>query len=116
MIVEFYVYQDRMQLLISVKTCSLKSMIMLILKKQQKISFKQKLSLTETNILDNGDIIIFNNNFNESINNNVILCYNKMRLPLFARTREPGDRLYFSYGHKKLKDFYIDEKFLITSV
>lgn len=76
----------------------------------KKISFKQKLSLTETNILDNGDIIIFNNNFNESINNNVILCYNKMRLPLFARTREPGDRLYFSYGHKKLKDFYIDEK------
>lgn len=76
----------------------------------KNVSFKQKLSLTETNILENGDIIIFNNDFNESINNNVILCYNKMALPLFARTREPGDRLYFSYGHKKLKDFYIDNK------
>lgn len=78
--------------------------------KTKYVAFKQELSLTDKNILENGDVIIFNNNFNDSINNSINLCYNKMALPLFARTREPGDRLSFSYGHKKLKDFYIDEK------
>ena len=31
-------------------------------------------------------------------------------LPLIARTRREGDALYFSFGHKKLKDYYIDKK------
>jgi tRNA(Ile)-lysidine synthase len=38
------------------------------------------------------------------------LCYNKLALPLWARHRESGDILEMPYGHKKLKDFYIDKK------
>ena len=60
--------------------------------------------------MKNGDVIIFNNNFNVNNNNEFVLCYNKLVLPLYARTRKPGDKLYFSFGHKKLKDFYIDKK------
>ncbi len=38
------------------------------------------------------------------------LCYNKDALPLIARHRLDGDVLEFSFGHKKLKDFFIDKK------
>ncbi len=74
------------------------------------ISFKQELFFDKENILVNGDVIIINNNFSVNLNKNDVLCYNKLVLPLYARTRKDGDLLYFSYGHKKLKDFYIDKK------
>lgn len=74
------------------------------------VFFMQELSFEKENFLKNGDVIIFNNNFNVNNNNEFVLCYNKLVLPLYARTRKPGDKLYFSFGHKKLKDFYIDKK------
>lgn len=81
-----------------------------ISKKEVPIIFKQKLFLTKENVLPNNDVIIFNNINNDFVNKNDILWYNKMVLPLYARTRENGDLLFFDYGHKKLKDFYIDQK------
>lgn len=38
------------------------------------------------------------------------LCYNELAFPLILRRRINGDVLTFSYGRKKLKDFFIDEK------
>ncbi len=82
----------------------------LIKEKMIPIKFKEQLNLDGINRLLDGSIIIFNNTNNEILNNEVILCYNKLVLPLWARTRQDGDTLYFSYGHKKLKDFFIDKK------
>ncbi len=79
-------------------------------KKETPNFFKQQLHLDGLNILPNNTFVLFDNNFGEKTNNKVILCYNKLALPLFARTRQEGDILYFSYGHKKLKDYYIDKK------
>lgn len=81
-----------------------------ISEKKETLSFKQKLYFDKKNILPNGNVIIFNNKTDENLSNHIILCYNKKVQPLYARTRKDGDRLYFSYGHKKLKDFYIDNK------
>ncbi len=38
------------------------------------------------------------------------LCYNKLAFPLILRHRTEGDTLSYSYGHKKLKKLFIDEK------
>jgi tRNA(Ile)-lysidine synthase len=38
------------------------------------------------------------------------LCYNKLAFPLILRHRMEGDQLAYSYGHKKLKKLFIDEK------
>src|SRR5690554_6331714 len=38
------------------------------------------------------------------------LCYNKLDFPIRLRKRQPGDKLSFTYGRKKLKDFLIDKK------
>ena len=74
------------------------------------ISFQQKLDLKAFNVLPNGVFIEFSEEFNFEDGFIINLCYNKNALPLIARTRREGDLLYFNYGHKKLKDFYIDEK------
>lgn len=48
---------------------------------------------------------------NGNIKGNIIkICYNKLSLPLVARTRQDGDIIKFTYGSKKLKDFLIDKK------
>lgn len=72
--------------------------------------FKQELYFDKENILPNGDVIIINNKISGKVSNHINICYNKKVQPLYARSRKPGDVLYFSYGHKKLKKFYIDEK------
>ncbi len=38
------------------------------------------------------------------------LWYNDEVYPLYLRYREDGDRIRFSYGHKKIKDLFIDLK------
>lgn len=72
--------------------------------------FKQQLYFDKENVLPNGDVIIINNKISGKVSNHINICYNEKVQPLYARTRKPGDKLYFSYGHKKLKKFYIDEK------
>lgn len=44
----------------------------------------------------------------------VELCYNKLDFPIQLRKRKPGDRLSFTYGSKKLKDYLIDKKIAIS--
>lgn len=38
------------------------------------------------------------------------LCYNEIVFPLVVRNRKNGDEILLSYGHKKLKDLFIDQK------
>jgi bifunctional protein TilS/HprT len=40
----------------------------------------------------------------------VKICYNQLAFPLVLRHRQNGDTLQFSYGHKKLKSYLIDQK------
>lgn len=78
--------------------------------KNEPVSFNVKLDIDAFNVLPNmGYITFLNSQFNSS-NYEINLCYNKIALPLWARTRKNGDTLVFSYGKKKLKDFYIDKK------
>lgn len=70
----------------------------------------QELDLKMFNVLKDNTSIEFSNDLTDLENYPVVLCYNKLALPLFIRNRMPGDVLYFPYGHKKLKDFYIDKK------
>ena len=42
--------------------------------------------------------------------NLTFLCYNNLNYPLKVRNRKNGDKLSFSFGTKKLKDFLIDKK------
>lgn len=38
------------------------------------------------------------------------LCYNKIAFPLTIRNKKDGDEIHMSYGHKKVKDLFIDKK------
>ena len=78
--------------------------------KKENIKVHQELNLDAVNILNDNTIISFSYDLEDLDNYKVVLCYNKLALPLFVRNREPKDMLYFPYGHKKVKDFYIDKK------
>lgn len=79
--------------------------------KQKKIvTFRQKLELDAFNVLENMGYVTFLKDTSNNAIYEINICYNKLALPLWARKRNPGDVLEFDYGHKKLKDFYIDKK------
>lgn len=81
-----------------------------ITKISKEISFDQQLEFDSFNVLPNGMYVEFSKDFAFTDGLVVNLCYNNNALPLFARKRKAGDILHFHYGHKKLKDFYIDKK------
>ncbi len=83
--------------------------VFLELKKETKKVY-QELNLNTFNVLNDNTVILFSHDLEDLNNYQVILCYNKLALPLFVRNRKPKDVLYFPYGHKKVKDFYIDKK------
>ncbi len=62
------------------------------------------------NKLTNVDIFTFLNNSNTPTEDLEKLCYNKLAFPLILRHRKNGDKLAYTYGHKKLKDLLIDKK------
>lgn len=62
------------------------------------------------NKLTNMDIFTFLNNSNTPTEDLEKLCYNKLAFPFILRHRKNGDKLTYSYGHKKLKDLFIDKK------
>ncbi|MDD2575095.1 MAG: tRNA lysidine(34) synthetase TilS [Acholeplasmataceae bacterium] len=68
------------------------------------------LDLKSYNVLSDNTSISFTKEITENTNYEIKLCYNILMLPLIARTRKDGDTIYFPFGHKKLKDFYIDKK------
>ncbi len=76
----------------------------------KEVAFEQELDFDSFNVLPNGQVIEFSENFAFTDGLVVNLCYNNSTLPLLARKRKAGDLLSFDYGHKKLKDFYIDKK------
>lgn len=78
--------------------------------KMAVVKVHQQLDLEMFNVLNDNTSIEFSNDLDDLDNYQVVLCYNKLALPLFVRNRQPGDVLYFQYGHKKIKDFYIDKK------
>lgn len=79
-------------------------------KKTFPVFINQELDLNAFNVLKDNTIIEFTTDLEEFEEYGTSLCYNNIALPLFARGRKEGDTLYFSYGHKKLKDYYIDKK------
>ncbi len=72
--------------------------------------FSQVLDLDAFNALETMGFVTFLDAPSNSSFYEIKLCYNKLALPLVARTRKPGDILEFPYGKKKLKDYYIDHK------
>lgn len=62
------------------------------------------------NKLVNKDNFTFLTNSNAHTEELEKLCYNKLAFPLWLRRRENGDKLAYSFGHKKLKDLLIDKK------
>jgi len=63
----------------------------------------------EYQIDENRKIIVTKKN-DIRVTNLYKIWYNSRYLPLVARTKLPGDRIAFSYGHKKVNKFMIDEK------
>lgn len=80
-----------------------------ITNKENPLMFKICLD-KNVNVLPNMKKITFSLINNAKENETIKICYNKLSLPLWARTREPGDVLAFKYGRKKLKDYLIDLK------
>ncbi len=72
--------------------------------------FNQVLDMTAFNVLETMGFITFLDVPSNSSFYEIKLCYNKLALPLVARSRLPGDVLEYSFGKKKLKDYYIDHK------
>lgn len=62
------------------------------------------------NKLTNVAIFTFLNNSNTPTEELEKLCYNKLAFPFILRHRKNGDKLAYAYGHKKLKDLFIDKK------
>ncbi|MCU0105592.1 tRNA lysidine(34) synthetase TilS [Acholeplasma vituli] len=81
-----------------------------ITKKSKTHAFHQELDLTAFNVLETMGFVTFLDRPSNSSFYEIKLCYNKLALPLVARSRLPGDTLEFPYGRKKLKDYYIDHK------
>lgn len=72
--------------------------------------FNQVLDITAFNVLETMGFVTFLDVPSNSSFYEIKLCYNKLALPLVARSRLPGDVLEYSFGKKKLKDYYIDHK------
>ncbi len=83
-----------------------KALIKEILPKKE-VSFEVK---NGKNKLANVAIFTFLDNSNTPTEELEKLCYNKLAFPLVIRHRQNGDKLTYDYGHKKLKDLFIDKK------
>lgn len=77
---------------------------------RQSKPFQQILDLEAFNVLETMGFVTFLEAPSNSSFYEIKLCYNKLALPLVARSRQPGDVLEFPFGKKKLKDYYIDHK------
>ncbi len=61
-------------------------------------------------VIFNGFKIFFTKKPLSLYQNHIKLCYNNLVFPLKVRCRKDGDKILMSYGHKKLKDLFIDKK------
>lgn len=73
------------------------------------LNFVEVLNSNQTTIANVGKITFLEYSCADQINCRK-LWYNEVSLPLIARSRKPGDKLSFSFGRKKLKDYLIDKK------
>lgn len=71
---------------------------------------QSKLIDLENDCIFNNYHIYFSKNLPLGCTNYTKLCYNKLVLPLTVRGRNKGDTIKTNYGHKKLKDIFIDKK------
>ncbi len=85
--------------------------------KEEVIKEKKKLNLNKKHYFDYGFTIVTDTAKAEEIefnldNNTAVLDLNKLDLPLYLRSRKPGDSFVplGMKGKKKVKDFLIDEK------
>ena len=73
--------------------------------KQAFIEVKNNVSLPK-----NMKIFTFLDETTHNTEEFIKLCYNKLAFPLWLRHRLDGDKLAYTYGHKKLKKLLIDQK------
>lgn len=78
-----------------------------LLKQYDLVELKENKDLE---ILSNIPLLNISHKKEDSPNNSIELCYNKLDFPIKIRTRLAGDVLSFPFGHKKLKSFLIDKK------
>ena len=77
-------------------------------------SYYEKLEIPGELSLPNGTILTatYKEGYENEDNTSYMLAVDEVQLPLYARTRQSGDRMswYGLNGSKKLKDIFIDEK------
>lgn len=80
--------------------------------KEDKQTKTYKIELVDYLTLPNGKTIEIIDNTNDTSNNTIKLLSKEVKMPLYIRTREDGDKIEIKglNGHKKLKDIFIDEK------
>lgn len=81
----------------------------LIKEDKERLNLNQELRFGE-NVLTNMEIVTLLKDDGLDTQEFTKLCYNKLEFPLIVRSRNNGDLLSFTYGHKKLKDLLIDLK------
>lgn len=79
--------------------------------KAKKQEFKSiTLGLDETKKFNSDLTLTLTKNITNPNAKYLKICYNDLDMPLTIRYRLPGDYLRFSFGKKKVKDFFIDKK------
>lgn len=73
-------------------------------------SFKYILKSIDDKIETNKFQLYFSKVIPNDCTKYIKLCYNKIEFPLIIRSRNDGDEIHMPYGHKKIKDLFIDKK------
>jgi tRNA(Ile)-lysidine synthetase-like protein len=72
--------------------------------------FFLKITVEGTYMLPQNREIVVGNNICEFIANDTVICYNMKELPIYIRTKCPGDYIKFKNGTKKISDILTNMK------
>lgn len=73
-------------------------------------SFEYKLNNKDDIINNDKFMILFSKDIPKDYTYYIKLCYNKIVFPLTIRNKRDGDEIHMPFGHKKVKDLFIDKK------
>ena len=90
----------------------IKSYNTLKITRKTKKDIKYHIIISNTTLLPNGKVIEIKENSDSTSNNCIRLNSQELKLPLFVRNREEGDRMVIKNmkNSKKIKDIFIDLK------
>lgn len=75
-----------------------------------KLQFNEQLNIDNKVIIEDKFCLYFSKNIPLSNAKFIKLCYNDIAFPLIIRNRMNEDAIKMPFGHKKLKDLFIDKK------